>query len=218
MEDPARTLVAAVMLVGAAWWDIRFRRIPNLYWFPFVAFAAIFVAVDVAEGSWVHLIGATVVAALSYVFWRFGLWGGADAKGVMVLAFLVQANFNGVTTLAVLDALVAGMILVLVWPPVLLVYNLSLGDRQFPAMLIGRRMDIEQARRSWVFPLQTVDGWQWRPPIGKDLHSDYRSLEKAGHDRVWVSEKVPLMVFIFVGFLLVSAFGSPLGWIVALMG
>ncbi len=213
--DPARTLVAAVMLLGAAWWDLRARRVPNTYWFPFVAFAAVFVAVDVAAGEWWHLIGAVVVAGLSYLFWRFGLWGGADAKGVMVLAFLVREHLGGVTSLAVLDALVAGMLLVLVWPPALLVLNLARGDVRFPAMLVGRRMDIEQARDSWVFPLETVDGWRWRPPIGQDLGPEYHALEKAGRHRVWVSEKMPLMAFIFAGFLLVSAFGSPISWLAA---
>lgn len=216
--DPARTAIAAAMLLGAAIYDVRERRVPNAYWFPFVAMAAVFLVVDLTDGAWWELLGAAVVAVLSYIFWRFGLWGGADAKGVMVLAFLVRDNFGGPTTVAVLDALVAGMLLVLLWPIGLTIRNAVRGDIALPAMLIGHKEALDVARTHRVWPLETVDGWRFKQRIGDDLWDVYRDLEQAGRKKVWVTPQLPLLAFIAAGFLLVSAFGSPIAWIAALAG
>lgn len=216
--DPARTIVAAVMLLGAAIYDVRERRVPNRYWFPYVAFAAVFLALDMAEGHWFDLLGAIVVALLAYLFWHFGLWGGADAKGVMILAFLVREHLRGPTTVAVLDTLVAGMLLVLLWPIALTALNVAHRRFAFPAMLIGGVVPIEVAKARRVWPLQDVHGWRYRPRIGEDLTQVYRELEKEGRTEVWVTPQLPLLAFIALGFLLVSFFGSPIAWIAVLAG
>jgi len=215
--DPARVAVAAIMLLGAAWWDMRERRVPNLYWFPFVAFAAVFLTVDMAQGHWWDLLGASVVAVLAYLFFRMGLWGGADAKCVMVLAFLVRENFTAPTTVAALDALVAGVTLVLLWPIALTVWNLAHRDTAFPALLIGRVIPIAEAKSRRVWPLQDSHGWRYRARIGEDLSTVYRDLERDGRTEVWVTPQLPLIVFIATGFLLVTIYGSPLAWLAQLL-
>jgi Flp pilus assembly protein protease CpaA len=211
-------LVAAVMLLGASIWDMRERRVPNLYWFPYAAIAGIFVISDIYGGEWLHLIGATVVASLSYLFWRFGLWGGADAKGVMILSFLVSENLQGTTVVAVLDVLVAGMLLVLVIPIGLTVWNLSKNHRAFPAMFIGSVMPIEIAKQRRVWPLQNANGWRLRSRIGEDLRLVYRELELAGKTHVWTTMQLPLMVFLLAGLIIVNLIGSPMGWLQLMAG
>lgn len=185
--DLLRATVAAIMLIGAAWMDIRRRQVPNRYWFPFMAYAAMYVVLDVVEGHWLDLLVAVALAGASYVFWLLGLWGGADAKGVMVLAFLVRENLNGPTTLPALDALMASLMLLVLWPVSLFIWNACHGRFSVPAMFLGRPVPVQEAKVGWYSPLESVEG----------------------RTHVWVTPQLPFMAFIAAGFLLANAFGSP---------
>src|SRR5688572_16148666 len=78
-----RITLALLMLGGAAILDLRTRRVPNGYWFPFVALAASLVAVDVglhgAAQATIPLLVAVGLSALLYAAWWSRLFGGADA-------------------------------------------------------------------------------------------------------------------------------------------
>lgn len=88
----------AVPVLGiAAWRDIRTRRVPNEFWYPLVGLGLILLAwewltmdVGFQRTRLVHstLLSVGVVVPLAYAFWRFGAFGGADAKALMTLAIL----------------------------------------------------------------------------------------------------------------------------------
>jgi preflagellin peptidase FlaK len=102
VPDLLRLLVVPI-LGWAAWRDVQTRRVPNRTWYPMVALGVVLLAWELAG----HLPPSTfqdrryllrvalsvgLVAPLSYVFWRIGGFGGADAKALMALA-LVAPTF-----------------------------------------------------------------------------------------------------------------------------
>lgn len=219
MEDASvavRHALAFAMLAGAIPSDLRTRRVPNSWWLPFAAMAAVLVVGDVLEAGpdWRPFLLAygiaIAVAGLMYVFWRFRLFGGADAKALMVLAFLCPWP-SPAAWLAIspaLDALANGSLLVVAIPLANLALNLLRGRFAFPAALLGRPVPLAAARSAHVWPMQTVgpDGsvrWRYWQKAGlASLDDEYVALERAGLATVWVTAKVPFLVPLAAGLAL----------------
>lgn len=172
-------LLSVPILAIAAWRDVRTRRVPNAFWYPLVVIGAVLLAwewVTFGPGfQRARLIQATIlsigiVVPLSYVFWRFGAFGGADAKALMALAVLfptypvfyfprealpLVVSSVGVFSLTVLtNAVFVG----LVYPLVLGVRNLLAGDLDH-RMLVARPMP-------WEAAATTHGGLRSAPPDG----------------------------------------------------
>ncbi len=204
-----RFLLGLVMLVGASVSDLRTRRVPNLYWIPFVAFAAILALGDVLLMPASRLVVAYGVAAalcaLFYGLWKMRLFGGADAKALMVLACLQPWPRGGPVPLpAALDALANGSLLMLALPLLYAASNALRGRFAFPAMFLGTSMPVARAEASHVWPLQRVgrDGrvtWRFLHSAGEDVAATYQGLRTAGVATVWVTPKVPFMVPLTAG-------------------
>jgi Flp pilus assembly protein protease CpaA len=206
-----RFLLAIAMLLGATVLDLRSRRVANLYWIPFLCFAAVLDAVDLAAtGDWLGLAVALALCGVFYLFWRFRLFGGADAKGLMVLALLLPPVVGAAPIPTVLGSLgLASAIAGLGVPLVLLAWNLLHGRLVLPAMLLGVPMDLEQARRAHVWPMQEPappgpDGrvalrWRYLRHVGSDVGARLDALQAAGVARPWVTPKVPFMLPLMLG-------------------
>lgn len=207
-----RYLLGFAMLAGAVPADVLRRRVPNSWWVPFVALAAALLAGDLLDAGrdWRRLAiaygGAAAVAGAMYAFWRLRLFGGADAKALMVLAFLAPWPApRGVSIQPALDALANGSLLMLAVPVACLLANLVRGDFALPAMMLGWRLPLGRARAAHVWPLQRVGadgqvGWvYWRKASLDALDAEYDALEAAGVRRVWVQAKVPFLVPLALG-------------------
>jgi len=95
-------LLAIPFFGYVAWRDVETRRVPNRTWLPLVVLAVVCLAweaVSVFTGAtpgWAQRVFAIrvglslgFVAPLSYLFWRIGGFGGADAKAFVVVAVLL---------------------------------------------------------------------------------------------------------------------------------
>jgi preflagellin peptidase FlaK len=210
-----RFLLGFAMLAGAIPSDLRSRRVPNSWWLPFVAMAAVLALGDLLDGDrdWPALGlrygAAAVVAGLMYLFWRLRLFGGADAKALMVLAFLAPWPSPSPTSIQpALDAVANGSLLMLGLPAVALASNLVRGQVALPAMLLGWPVPIAKARAAHVWPMQRVlpdgtVGWRfWQRAGLESLDAEYDALERAGLRSVWVTAKVPFLVPLALGLAL----------------
>ncbi len=226
--DPSRVvaieaILAILMLAGASWSDILTRRVRNAYWFPFIVVAAILwlerlrgpLPVDM-------LLGSAVLTVLVYALWYFGTFGGADAKALMLLAWLWPdtPDLLAGRTYPVLDMLVNASVLALVLPVAFLVWNLARGRLAFPAMLFGAEMPRAEAEQRFVWPMQRiVDGpdgpvlrWRfWQRPT-EALDATYGRLRVAGIDPVWVTPKIPFMIPLALGAGVTWLLGNVLLW------
>lgn len=211
-----RVTLALAMLAGAAALDLRWRRIPNAYWFPFLAAAAALLAVEAGTRgpSVLALAVAAALMLLAYGAWRLRLFGGADAKAIMVLAALApDLSGDRLPTPFALDAVMNGALAAAAFPLAILAWNAARGDLRFPAALLGHRMPIARARDAHVWPMQRVgdDGrihWRYGRLLGLDTDPVYDRLLAAGHSRVWVTAKLPFAAFVALGAALAVAVGN----------
>lgn len=99
LPDLLRLAVLPV-LAWTAVRDVRTRRVPNIVWYPLAALGIALLAWEllghfppetVFDRLYLIRVGVSVclVVPLSYLFWRLGGFGGADAKALMVFAVLL---------------------------------------------------------------------------------------------------------------------------------
>lgn len=97
-SDIARLSVLPIF-AWASYRDIRTRRLPNWIWAPLVLFGALVLAYDIfihrpLDSSLGRLfliqtaISALVIGPFGYIAYKFGAFGGADAKALVALAIL----------------------------------------------------------------------------------------------------------------------------------
>lgn len=210
-----RYLLGGVMLAGALIPDLRVRRVPNQWWMPFTAAAIVLLVTDVAaDRAWIPVAVALLLCAAFYAMWRFGLFGGADAKALMVLAILVPRTPHPLPLPIppAIDALANGSLILVALPVVLFLYNAARGDWA-AAMWLGVRMDAVEAQRRHVWPMQGLDAegkvrWRFWQSIGMDLGQTYAGLHRAGFQRVWATPKIPLIGALLVGLAISWRWGN----------
>lgn len=224
-----RVAATLVMLVGGAVLDIRSRRVRNRYWYPFVALAAVFFLADLAKvvpagpeaatRRLEFLVGygvAALMVGVCFLGFYFHVFGGADAKAFMVMAFLTPWPIHpGPWLPPTVEAIAAGSLFTLVVPFVYLAWNLVRGECPLPQALIGRPMPLGKARTLHVWPMQDIDAagqlvWRVWPLIGTDMEARYARLERANVTRVWTTAKIPLLAAIAAGYALVAFGADPL--------
>ncbi|MCH7660635.1 MAG: prepilin peptidase [Euryarchaeota archaeon] len=163
-------MLAVPVLVWAAYCDIQTRRVPNRTWKPLFVLAVVLffwdgVASYLAGGlTWAFFavgagISLFIVIPASYGFWRFGAFGGADAKALIVLALLFPTyptyeissyllplvrTPTGAFSLTIL----ANTVLVGACYPLVLAIRNALAGRFTPLMLVGWPVRWDEAVRT----------------------------------------------------------------------
>ena len=175
LGDLAR-LLAVPLLGWAALRDVRTRRVPNWVWYVLGGLGAVLLAAELARsapfaGRYARLelfriaVSIGLVVPLSYLFWRIGGFGGADAKALMALsvlfptypAYYPPATLFGVPLPPVLPAeptlvgvfsltVLTNTVLVGALFPVVLAARNALAGRVEPAMFLARVVPIDELR------------------------------------------------------------------------
>ena len=211
-----RILFALVMLSSATIIDIRKREISDLMWIIFGVIAGILIffepnLIEAAFGVGFSLI----VAPLVLILWRFGLFGGADALGLIVLAALApMATFSdsAISPFSILvnSALlsVSPMAINFVRNSILILRKKDIfhdfeetKSKKIFAMFLGYR----SKNPKYSFSLETQVGKKKRLNIALH-HSD--TAEYCTTPDTWVTPGLPFMVFILGGFILQLLFGD----------
>lgn len=175
-------LVAVPALGWAAYRDVETRRVPNDLWYPLLVLAVALLGYEAfqlaASGGGVEFqlflirvaLSVFLVIPLTYAFWYFGGFGGADAKAFMMLAVLLPTYptyivgdtvfpfFHSDIGVFSLTVLTNTVILALGYPLVLAVRNLSTGEVS-PLIFIGRAVPVEQLPETHGSLLEDPDGF-----------------------------------------------------------
>jgi len=174
-----------------------------------------------------ELITIPAMFLLYFILYLFDvIKGGADAKALMALSLLIptypvigpfplvalptfEAQFIMPFSLLILFY---GALMTLVIPVYYLIVNLVKGDRLFPAMLFGIRMDLADAKKRFVWPMEYVDGDEIKissmPKGPESIEEHYASLEAKGLQRIWVTPKIPMLIPITAGIVLAAFIGN----------
>lgn len=106
-------LLAAPILLGVAYYDLRYMRIPN--WLS-IALLVLFAATAIAfqpDDLFARALVATVVFAIGFLCFCFGLFGGGDVKILAALMLLVPVHSLIVFSYLFSASLIVGVIAIL---------------------------------------------------------------------------------------------------------
>ena len=195
---------------------------------------------------WSTLSGLLTILIIDLA-WRFRLiHGGADAKALMLVAILIP-NWNTMPLLSdnTPDSLVAlppalallmwGGLTFLLIPVILFFKNVYQSNiSSFSDLRLSwhaSKMKLSEVFDSHVWLLTSVidlpDGSSKvynksraprRTPSEEQLKSSIKQLEEHNVDEVWISYKLPLLVFLFPVIIPMALFGDPVTFIMPLLG
>jgi len=216
-------LITGVLILGyASYTDIKTRRASNMLWVILGVAGAILLAVQyftIGFENQYYILFIPIMIGLIYLLFQMGLiFGGADAKALMAIAILVPiqpaiAQFPLWKTLMPFSFVIFfnSLILFLAIPVGLFIFNIFKKDIKFPHSFLGYRMDIQKARKKFVWPLEKiVDGKLKFIPMPKNFDADneYDELEKHGIKDIWVTPKVPFMIPLLAGYIVSFIIGD----------
>ena len=211
-----RILFAIVMLSGVTIIDIRKREISDRVWIIFgvISVILLFFEKDIIQAAF-GVGFSLIVAPLVLILWRFGLFGGADALGLIVLAALapmatlsdsVVSPFSIVVNSALLS--ITPMIVNFIRNSIRLLRKENIfqdfeepTSKKIFAMFIGYK----SKNPKYSFSLETQVGKKKRLNI--TLHNS-DTAEYCNTPNTWVTPGLPFMIFIFGGFILQLFFGD----------
>ncbi len=196
---------------------------------------------------WWSYIGALFTLFVINLAWRFRfIHGGADAKALMWVTLLFpswgEVPVHSDTAMdeivlhlpPSLSLLIWGGFLFVLIPIILLLRNIATGS-------VRNVSDIFMAWMSLSVPLATVrDRHVWilsdtmdmpsgetvlihkkraprRTPTDEEMNDHIKRLEEIGAERIWVSLKLPLLLFLFPAILPLWLIGDPMASILPLM-
>jgi preflagellin peptidase FlaK len=211
-----RILFALIMLATASFFDIWKREINDILW---IIFGAITVVLIVFSPDLLVTLKTTgislIVAPLAIVIWRIGIFGGADALGLIVLAGLapemsltgnIVTPFTTLTNAAILSLTPIFVNFIRNLIAISNHENIFEGFQEtrlkkITAMFFGYRAK----NPKYSFSIERRDG---------NLKKLDFSLRHAENDQfckisdTWVTPGIPYMVYITAGFVIQLLFGD----------
>jgi preflagellin peptidase FlaK len=229
-------LIGAALVVGS-WQDIKTREIDDRLWLVAgVAGGLLTVAEIAATPSYPLLLAGfsiMLTAILAFGIYFLGLYGGADAKALLVIALVMPVNTFAPSVLPIFPLTVFGNSLVislLIIPACLVINALGAGKgplfagvkasslKKVAAIFTGIRVS-PQTAKSVHFNLI-----EWPLPSGGSELKLFHKVEEvdetkrfvAGAKSVWVTVAIPMIVFFLGGFILAALGVDILIWLITL--
>ena len=211
-----RIIVAIVMLGIATTIDIRKREISDSIWLVFGGISVVLLLLEPDPIQSLMGVGfSLIVVPLVLIVWRLGLFGGADALGLIVLSSLapmVTLSDSIVTPFSILVNSAVLSIAPLIFNAIRNTISLSRNENIFEgfqesktkkiiAMFLGHR----SKNPKYSFSLEQQIGNQKK--INISLHNS-DTAEYCTTPNTWVTPGLPFMVFITAGFIAQLLFGD----------
>ena len=214
--DAIRIILALAMLGIACASDIKKREISDYIWIIFGAIAAILIPFSGDLSNILIKIGiAMIIAPIVLIIWRVGLFGGADAFALIVLAGLapsatfthsVLTPFTTLTNTVLLS--IVPMLVNITRNAILLAKKQDIFEgfdetrgRKILAMFIGYRA----ANPKFGFSIEQKQGKRKRLNLSIQ-HAEYA--EFCDKKDTWITPGIPYMIFILAGFVIQLIYGD----------
>ncbi|MDH3677790.1 MAG: prepilin peptidase [Nitrosopumilus sp.] len=211
-----RILFALIMLVSATVIDIRSREISDWMWIIFGTISVVLLVFEPNVMETLFGLGfSLIMAPIVLVLWRFGLFGGADALGLIVLSALAPMSTLSESAVSPLTILVnsallsiSPMIVNFMRNSILILRKVDIfhdfdepKSRKIFAMFLGYR----SKNPKYSFSLESQVGKKKRLNIALH-HSD--TADYCTTPDSWVTPGLPYMIFILGGFIMQLLFGD----------
>ncbi|MGH9999471.1 MAG: A24 family peptidase C-terminal domain-containing protein [Nitrosopumilaceae archaeon] len=211
-----RILSALIMLSIATTIDIWKREINDILWIVFGAISIVLIFFEPSITNSIINIGISlIIAPVALLIWRFGIFGGADALGLIVLAALapqLSLSENTVTPFTTLT----NAIIISITPIFLnLIRNLLAIIRhknifegfeetrlkKIFAVFLGYRAKYPK----YSFAIEKIEGN--RKKIDFSFHHA-ENTEFCDKPDTWITPGIPYILYITVGFVVQLLFGD----------
>ncbi len=214
--DGIRVVLALAMLGIACASDMKKREINDIIWIIFGAIAACLIPFSGDITEELLKIGiAMIVAPIVIIIWRFGLFGGADAFALIVLAALTPNFSLAHGTITPFTALTNAVLLSIIPMLVNVIRNSILLARKqdifegfnetkkkkIIAMFVGYRA----ANPKFGFSIEQKQGKYKKLNLSLQ-HAEYA--EFCTKKDTWITPGIPYMLFIAAGFVLQLVYGD----------
>ena len=212
-----RIFLSLSMLGCATYWDLKSREINDFLWIVFggASVVLIFLTPNFADG--IERVGISmIVVPVVLLIWRMGLFGGADAFGLMVLAALspeisvssgIITPFTTLTNSALLSVspivinISKNLIAIAKHEDIFKGFENETRRNRIVAMFVGYRAKNPR----FSFPIEKLDG------ASRKLDFSLKNADNAefctGHD-MWVTPGIPYMIYIMSGFVVQLLYGD----------
>jgi preflagellin peptidase FlaK len=189
------------------------------------------------ETYFYHLLAIPILIVFFFVLYQLRiLHGGADAKAMMAIAIfvpfypyffdfpLLQISPERVASAMELFFPFAFLVLMnsvifVIWVFLaFLVYNSAKRDFGLPEMLLGYRIDIDKVEEKFVWPMERIVKGE-RVMVLFPKRNNEESLDKLrelGVKRIWITPKIPFIVFLTAGFVISVFIGNLFAGIIGL--
>ena len=218
-------ILAGVMLLFTSYLDLKKREVEDKVWLIFGALGVALQSYEVATGETVLvqlLISVGLAALIGMGLFFFGFYGGADGKALIVLGLLVPHFVPriGLYSVAPLMILTNGVLISILLPLGLLLYNISMIFRRRP---IFDGFDEPLHRKILASILgykQTGKPREFQFSMEKDTTSESGTVLARKFDfslmrddfetksGTWVTPGIPLLVFFTAGYFLLLTYGD----------
>jgi len=210
-------IIAAIAMLGyASYTDVTKREISDYVWIVFGALSVVLLFLEPQFWEALTNVGISlIVAPIVLIIWRLGMFGGADAFAIIVLALLVPQITMSENTITSFTIFTNAVIISIIPFFVNLARNL---------IAIGNNNDIfegfSETRKKRIIALFV--GYRAKNPkysfsiekkVGKHKklnlvmhHAEYA--EFCDKPNTWVTPGIPYMLFITAGFLVQLFYGD----------
>jgi preflagellin peptidase FlaK len=225
--DIFRFIIGTIILTYASYTDLKTRKASNILWLIMGLFGVLFLIIQyflIGSIDFYYLIFIPIMIILIYIFFQLRLiFGGADAKAIMALAILVPLK-PSIFIFPLWDSFMPyswvifsnSVLLFLLIPIFLLLFNIIHKDFKFPYFFLGYRMNVDEAKEKFVWPLEKIVNGKRKfsyLPRGFNSNSDYEIFKKNGINEIWVTPKTPFMIPLLAGFITSFILGDILFYI-----
>jgi preflagellin peptidase FlaK len=176
-----------------------------------------------------QLLSIPILIIFFFILYQLGmLHGGADAKAMMAITILVPfyPHFSDFPLLQFSSDRIAqamelffpfaflvlmNSVLFVIWVFLgMIVYNAARKDLGFPEMLLGYKMNIGEVEKKFVWPMErVVDGERVLVLFPRKVDQEsIVKLKEMGVKRIWVTPKIPFIIFITGGFIISAILGN----------
>ena len=234
-EAPLEYLLVMVPIFAVlsdVFWDheggsVLSRAAPVIKYSAAVASLVILLLLWYDDAYFQHLIAVPILMLAIIVMYMFDvIRGGADAKALIALSIMFPF-YPDIWNLPVLSigtdevqvlfpfafsVLINAAILVVFLPVLFLLRNMVSRDIRFPQMVLGYRASIDEAGKSFVWLMETIDNgslvYRSRPKKHDDMEGELDKLRAHGLTRVWVTPKIPFIIPISASFVFTVIVGN----------
>jgi preflagellin peptidase FlaK len=220
--DIIRLVVGTVILSYASYTDIKTRKASNMLWLITGSIGGILLVVQFFTIDFEDmrlLIFIPIMIGCFYILFRLRLiFGGADAKALMALSVLapLQPSINNFPIYGSLPFFTwsifsNSVLLFLLIPLSLLVFNIVKRNLEFPYCFLGYKMSVRKARETFVWPLEKIKDGKRKfmyMPKDFDVDEELEEFEKMGIERIWITPKIPFMIPLLAGFIVSFILGD----------